>query len=94
VPATLAFGRIAPNPTAGRTVLTFGLPREGAVQLDLLDVQGRRIARLADGVLPAGEQSVVWDGRVAGASAARSGVYFAVLRYEGQSIVRRLVLVP
>jgi len=94
VPATLAFCRIAPNPTAGRTVLTFGLPREGAVQLDLLDVQGRRIARLADGVLPAGEQSVVWDGRVAGASAARSGVYFAVLRYEGQSIVRRLVLVP
>jgi len=91
-PAALDFRRIAPNPTRGSTVITFALPREGAVELDVLDVAGRRIARVVDAVLPAGEHRVAWDGRAANASALRSGVYFAVLRYGGESVVRRVLL--
>src|SRR5206468_3922852 len=84
-PATLSFSRISPNPSFGRAILTFALPRDGAVQLDIVDVQGRRVARVADGSLPAGEQHIAWDGHTTNTSGLRSGVYFAVLRFEGQS---------
>jgi hypothetical protein len=43
------------------------------VRLDVFDLQGRRVARLADRVLPAGATVLAWDG------AAAHGMYFARL---------------
>jgi len=93
-PATLSFSRIAPNPVRDRATLTFALPREGVVRLDVLDVQGRMVRQLVDGVRPAGEQRVTWDGRTSAARGAESGVYFAILRFGEQTLVRRLIWMP
>ena len=94
LPSALAFRPIAPNPAVNKATLTFALPRDGAVRLDVLDVQGRLVRRIADGVLPAGEHSFTWDGRTGAGGGAGSGVYFAVLRYGEQSVTRRMIWMP
>ena len=90
---SLEFARIAPNPSVGEAQLAFSTPRDGRVQLGVFDVQGRAVRSLADGVLPAGVHRMVWDGRDASGHVTDSGVYFAVLRFDGQAITRRMVRV-
>ena len=50
-----------PNPTASGATVSFSLAQAGDVQLDVYDLLGRRVARLADGQLPAGEHGARLD---------------------------------
>ena len=81
----------APNPTREGGTLRFRLPSAGHVELTLFDVAGRRIARLVNGTLEAGDHRVAWDraddrGRRVGA-----GVYQA--RLKAGTVERTLNLV-
>lgn len=59
-----------PSPFNPKTTFSFALVEEQAVSLEVYDLTGRRVARLIDGVLPAGQHAVPWD-----ASSLPSGVY-------------------
>jgi hypothetical protein len=85
--ATFSFGSPIPNPANPGTVLTFALPREGHVRVDLYDVMGRRAAQLLEADLVAGAHSLP----VNGASLA-NGIYFAVLRFEGQALTQKILI--
>lgn len=52
------------------------LSKPAVVRTQLFDIQGRLVRTLSDGRLPAGDHLLRWDGRVAGGSAAASGVYW------------------
>lgn len=67
--------------------LRITLPAAGDVRLDVTDALGRRVARLADGALAAGEHVVRWD-----ASRAAAGVYVARLTAGGATRTRRIVV--
>jgi flagellar hook assembly protein FlgD len=57
--------------------IRFALARSGgAVTLDVLDVRGRLVRRLAGGPLPGGEHGLDWDGLAASGVPAPPGVYF------------------
>ncbi len=75
IPQVYALKLNYPNPFNPETRLEFSLPREGSVTLDMYDVLGRTVARLAEGLYPAGTHSVPWT---PGGSVS-SGVYFARL---------------
>ena len=94
LPAALSFGAIVPNPVADRATPSFALPRDGAVRMDVLDVQGRLVQRLCDALLPAGEHRLTWDGRARSGRPVGSGVYFAVLRFGEHSLIRRVIWMP
>ncbi len=51
------------------------------------------VARLVDGVLGAGEHTVVWDGTRADGSQAAAGVYFLRLAAAGRELSAKSVLV-
>ncbi len=55
--------RTHPNPFNPRTTLDFVLPREDRVQVRVLDMRGRVVRELMSARLPAGDHTVVWDGR-------------------------------
>ncbi len=82
----------APNPSGSLTTFRFGLGARGQVELDVMDVQGRRVRRLVSGALPAGRHAFVWDGRDGRGARVPAGKYFAELRSAGiaarSSIVR------
>lgn len=76
-----------PNPFNPSVRIDFSLGLDGPATLDVFDIAGRRIARLADGYLNAGEHSITWD-----ASAFPSGTYYCRITSGGWSSMRELVL--
>jgi hypothetical protein len=82
----------APNPFNPRTVIAFDLARDGPVQLDLYDLRGRLVRRLADRVFIAGRHSVAWDGLGDSGEALASGLYFCRLRAGDGAQVHKMTL--
>ncbi|MCB9514159.1 MAG: hypothetical protein H6694_07600 [Candidatus Latescibacteria bacterium] len=74
-----------PNPFNPKTTLRFALEESARVELAIYDAQGRRLRVLATGVLPAGAQSIDWDGRDDAGRALPSGQYFARLLRAGHA---------
>ncbi len=77
----------SPNPFNPTTMIHFALDHEAQVTLRIYDVAGHEIARLLDGVRPAGEHQVIFEGR-----GLASGVYMALLRTDTDSARERLIL--
>jgi hypothetical protein len=59
--------------------LSFALPRSGNIQLDVLDVQGRRVRVLLNARFEAGRHVVNWNAR-----GLDAGVYFVRLTLDDQ----------
>lgn len=77
------------NPVREFARLDYTLPQAGSMTLEVLDVSGRRVATLVDGLQPAGPGSATLDSRGLGA-----GVYFARLQSARGSLSTRLVVIP
>jgi len=84
-------GQPQPNPTTGATRVDLAVPRDGRVSLRLYDMQGRRVATLVEGRLPAGRHQVAWSG-AAGGHSVPAGVYILRLQADGADLSRRLVV--
>ncbi|MBE0566974.1 MAG: T9SS type A sorting domain-containing protein, partial [Krumholzibacteria bacterium] len=82
-----------PNPLNPATVIAFSVPREGAVRLQVFDLQGRVVRTLVDGVRSAGRHEVSWDGRDERGGQAASGTYLYRLVAAGEVTGRKLTLV-
>ena len=86
-----ALGQPLPNPTSGATRLDFAVPHASRVTLGLYDMQGRLVATLLEGALPAGRHQAAWNGTTGGRTAP-AGIYFLRLRAEGADLSRRVVV--
>lgn len=80
------------DPLTGPRRLRWTLERAGDVQLDVVDVTGRRVRHLADGRFAAGTHDLAWDGRDDGGRMLRAGAYFVVGRVGGERTTARLFL--
>jgi hypothetical protein len=93
VPLALRLEQNRPNPFNPNTIIAFSLPERTRVRLEVLDVRGRRVRRLHDGVLPAGEHRARWDGRDDRGRPVASGIYLYRLEVPGhRPMVRKMVL--
>lgn len=92
-PALLTFRGAEPNPIRATARFVFGLPAAAPVTLELLDVSGRRVRVLAEGVAGPGLHRPEWDGRDAMGAWAPSGVYLARLRAGSRTITRQVLVV-
>ena len=95
-PSTLRLEPPSPNPYhagAGALAVSFALPRSGRARLDVFDLGGRRVARLFDGVLPAGPHPLQWTGLASDGRALSPGLYVLQLEAESGHARRKVVLV-
>jgi len=69
-----------PNPARDGGVLRFRLPDARRVEIEVFDASGRRVARLADRVMPAGTHSVAWSRTDDAGRRVGPGVYLARLK--------------
>ncbi len=76
LPGEISLNQNYPNPFNPETKISFALPQDSHVSLDIFDLLGRRVVRLIDGEINAGSYTVTWDGRDAGGKEASSGIYF------------------
>ena len=78
LPDAFRLGEARPNPFNPSTTIEYSLPRNTRALLRVYNVSGQKVATLADGVISAGQHSVVWD-----AKGMPSGVYFYSLSADG-----------
>lgn len=83
--------RAAPNPFRSRTRIDWTLAARAPIELDVIDLAGRRVRRLDAATREAGRHAVEWNGRDDGGATVRSGVYFVRLSAAGQTTYRRVV---
>lgn len=81
----------APNPVRGPVALRVHLPAAGKARLEVVDVAGRRVRLLVDGLVDAGRHDFAWDGRDASGAPAPAGIYFARFETAQGSRTRALV---
>jgi hypothetical protein len=79
--------QVAPSPSRGLARISFVVAHDANVRLTVIDVQGRVVATLANGLYRAGSHRADWD-----AGAVGAGLYF--LRYEDPSmnLVRKMIV--
>jgi len=92
-PTMLALRPPSPNPFNPSVELSFSLPRDDEVSLDVFDVAGRHVRRLIQTSLRAGQHTCRWDGRSDSGESVSSGVYYARLRTNRESQTRKLTLI-
>ncbi len=92
VESSATFATIAPNPISSTARIAFTLPDVGHAALDIMDVQGRRIARLVDGELGAATHAYTWNTRDEMGRPVPSGVYFVRLVTGSACATRRIVI--
>lgn len=98
VPATagspvteFALSSISPNPTHDMARIDYEVARQATVRLTVLDLQGREVARLVDGIQTPGRHQAIWTGETARGRAA-AGLYFVRFQSPDRVMTRRLVL--
>ncbi|MBM3263234.1 MAG: T9SS type A sorting domain-containing protein [candidate division Zixibacteria bacterium] len=74
-PETIRLLQNMPNPFNPVTTISFTLPQPAHVWLAVYDLWGQEIVRLIDAYRPAGEHSVVWNGRNTQGALIGSGLY-------------------
>jgi hypothetical protein len=91
-PGALKLYRNSPNPFRVATRIAYDLPVRSRVLLSIYDVDGRQVARLADGWQEAGRYNLKWDGRDKRGRACPTGVYFCSLRTEDAAAVKKMLI--
>jgi len=81
-----------PNPFNASTQISFTLWEPAAVNLSVYDALGRHVRQLQSATLPAGDQSVPWDGLGDDGVSVASGVYFYRIEVDRRVFVRKMVL--
>ncbi|MBL7149647.1 MAG: T9SS type A sorting domain-containing protein [Candidatus Cloacimonetes bacterium] len=83
-----------PNPFNSETTITF-FTAENAENAELViyNVKGQKVKTLVNEKLPAGEHSVIWDGRDSNGKRVGSGVYFYKLKAGRMEKVKKMILI-
>jgi hypothetical protein len=76
-----------PNPFNPMTTISFDLPKESAVQLEIFNVQGKVISTLVNGTMDQGNHNVRFN-----SSGLPSGVYFYRLQTQEFTDIKRMLL--
>jgi hypothetical protein len=64
------------------------MPKDGFISIKVYDITGREIAVLATGYKKAGVHTAVFNG-----NSFSSGVYFYKMMTDGNSLVKRMILI-
>ena len=83
-----------PNPFSNSTMMAFVLPHAERVQLDVFDLNGRRVRELVLERREAGRQLASWDGSDERGQRVAAGVYLYRMRAGSFEAAQRTVFVP
>lgn len=81
----------SPNPFSDATEIELALPSASRVEIDVFDVQGRRVAHEVIAGTK-GWQHMQWDGRDGVGRQLSSGVYLYRVKAAGETVTRKMVI--
>ena len=79
---------VSPNPAKNDMTISFGIPREERVSLNVYDITGREVKKLVDSKFEAGYHTIKLNHM-----SLPSGIYFARFVTDGFDITKKIVLI-
>ena len=92
VPSEYTLEQNYPNPFNSSTAIPYALAQSGEVNLDVLNILGRKVKSIYSGYQRVGSYYAVWEGDDDSGQPLGTGVYFMRLRAGGQSLITKVVL--
>jgi hypothetical protein len=74
-----------PNPFNPETNIAFSISEASQVTIEIYNLRGEKVKTLVHEVLPAGEHSIIWNGRDSNGDRVSSGIYFYKLSVNGKT---------
>ncbi len=81
-----------PNPFNPATLISFNLIQDEWVDLQVIDIHGRKVRTLWQGNLNSGEQQLLWDGKDDHGKGVSSGIYLYQVTTSGSMVSGKMVL--
>ena len=72
-----------PNPFNPSTVISYELPYDLNIEINIFNLLGRKVRSLLNETRPAGQGSTIWDGKTENGHLASGGVYFISVQVRG-----------
>lgn len=81
-----------PNPFNPTTTISFSLPKNAPVKLEIFNLKGQKVSTLINDKLPAGKHNIVWNGLDNKGKLVASGVYLYRLSNGEQILSGKMML--
>ncbi|MBC8196439.1 MAG: T9SS type A sorting domain-containing protein, partial [Candidatus Marinimicrobia bacterium] len=88
IPQVLTVNPAFPNPFNPVTKLSFGIPTDGMVSVNVFDVNGRLVSTIQNGMMDAGSYEIEWNG-----NNQPSGMYLVKIQFDDQLKTEKIMLV-
>jgi len=93
IPSTFTLDQNYPNPFNPNTTIRYGLPTASFVELEIINILGRRVKTLVSKTQEAGYHSVIWNGTNNANTEVASGVYFYRMRANGFVAAKKMMII-
>ena len=93
IPKEIYLEQNYPNPFNPTTTISFKIPKNSKVLLEIFDIFGKRIKTLLNSELNAGKYSFEWNGTDENGNQVASGIYFYRLIAGKNSITKKMTLI-
>lgn len=80
-----------PNPFTATTTIRYTVPKDGPVKLAIYNIKGQLVRSLVNNHKSPGSHQVTWDGHDNAGSSMASGLYFARLQTNGNTLTSKIV---
>ncbi len=82
-----------PNPFNPLTNISYLIPVDGEVKLNIYNLRGGKVKELVNGFQARGEKKIIWDGKDSQGKEVTSGIYFCKLQTnQGCKTIRMVLL--
>ncbi|HBC45989.1 MAG TPA: hypothetical protein DCZ43_02980 [candidate division Zixibacteria bacterium] len=93
LPSAFFLSQNYPNPFNPTTSISYGLPQNAHVKLEIFNIMGQKAITLVDEDQQAGYKKIIWDGRDRNGQPIASGIYFYRLKAGDTELVRKMSLI-
>lgn len=83
--------KVFPNPSSEMVNFAFNLQNTGWIQADIFDQNGRKVTRLAEGIMNAGIHTLNWNGQSTTGQSVTAGLYLLKITSGSETLVRRIM---
>jgi hypothetical protein len=81
-----------PNPFNPTTTINYSLKENAKVELIIYNIKGQKVKTLVNEILPAGEHSIIWDGRDSNDKRVGSGIYFYKMKTNNFEKTKKMIM--
>ena len=93
IPKQFSLGNNYPNPFNPSTTIPFTISKPGLAVIDIYDLNGRHVNRIASEYLGTGHYTRIWDGKNSKGIPVSSGVYYYGLQTKTFNSYKKMILI-